>query len=136
MRALLTATAILLVAVPAVAQPRTWTFDELTMRHFPGFATVKHISYGTFTSRDECEIARAKKVAELDDRDLRQPHLASAQASRTTTTGAATGAASITQTDPESTTNTDMVGAAAGYKESVVEKPIRIVEHKDVNDCR
>jgi hypothetical protein len=97
MRALLTATAILLVAMPAVAQPRKlhvmntvneprvaasaspnkvgatgWTFDVVKIKHQPGWSTIKRTPYGVFTSRDECEMARAKQVADLDDSNLRQ----------------------------------------------------------------
>jgi hypothetical protein len=136
MRALLAATAILLIAVPAVAQPTMWAFDELTMRYGSGTATVKRIPYGKFTSRDECEIARARVVTDLDDRDARQPHLAQGQASKTTTTGEAGVAASITQADPMLTRTTTMVGQGAGYKMTIVERPIRIEEKKGVNDCR
>jgi hypothetical protein len=140
MRALLTATAILLVAVPAVAQPKVdggatrWTFDVVTMRHIPGRATVKRTPYGMFTSRDECEIARAKKVAELDQYNYRQPYLVPSQDSRTTTTGAAAGAASITLNPPTSTVNA--VGAATGMSSTIIERPSGTVEHMNVNDCR
>jgi hypothetical protein len=114
MRALLTATVILLVAVPAVAQPKKqkqadisatrlhvidtvnqsratksaspnpqvdvsatgWTFYVVKMKHnqIPGLSTIKHDPYGVFASRDECEMARAKVVADLDDGDFRQFH--------------------------------------------------------------
>jgi hypothetical protein len=94
MRALLAATAILLVAVPAVAQPKKlhvtntanesrvaasvspsttgWTFDVVKITHQPGWSTIKRAPYGVFASKDECEMARAKQVADLDDSDLRQ----------------------------------------------------------------
>jgi hypothetical protein len=168
MRALLTATAMLLVAMPAVAQPKKlqqvgmsatrlhvvdtvnqspattsasldvgatrWTFDVLTMRHRVGFATVKRTPYGQFASRDECEIARAKKVAELDRNDLRQPHSVPT-GSRTTTTDESADAASINQTGSVSA-NTNMAGASAGKTSTTYEKPSTTDERKDVNDCR
>ena len=104
------------------------------MRHIPGRATVKRTPYGMFTSRDECEIARAKKVAELDQYNYRQPYLVPSQDSRTTTTGAAAGAASITLNPPTSTVNA--VGAATGMSSTIIERPSGTVEHMNVNDCR
>jgi hypothetical protein len=102
MRALLTATAILLVAVPAVAQPKKlhivntvntshptkstspnsqvdmgtprWTFDVVKIQHYPGWATAKHVPYGVFATKYECEMTRAKMVVDLDNDDLRQFH--------------------------------------------------------------
>jgi hypothetical protein len=106
------------------------------MRYGSGTGTVKRTPYGKFTSRDECEIARAKVVNDLDDRDARQPHLAQGQASKTTTTGESVGAASITQTDPMFTRTTNIQGEGAGYTKTIVERPIRIEEKKGVNDCR
>jgi hypothetical protein len=100
-----------------------------------GRSTVKHTPYGIFTSRDECEIARAKKIAELDDRDARQPHSITGEAAKTTTAGETAAAAAITQTDPMLTRTTNIVGQGAGYKVSIVEKPMRIEEKTGVNDC-
>jgi hypothetical protein len=102
MRALLTATAILLVALPAVAQPKKlhvvnavntshsttsaspnsqvdvgaprWKFDLVKIQHYPGWATAKHVPYGVFATKYECEMARAKVVVDLDNDDLRQFH--------------------------------------------------------------
>jgi hypothetical protein len=35
---------------------------------------VKREPYGVFTSKDNCDLARAKKIVELDRLDDRQPH--------------------------------------------------------------
>jgi hypothetical protein len=51
-----------------------WTFAVLTMRKYATELTVKREPYGVFTSRDDCDIARAKKIDELDRGDYRQPH--------------------------------------------------------------
>jgi hypothetical protein len=147
MRALFTATAILLVAVPAVAQPKKlkqadisatrlhvvdtvsqsrttksaspnsqvhagatgWTFDVLTLYHAPamGVSTVTHAPYGVFTSRDECEMARAKKTAELDEGNYRYPHLLPNAPVYTTTI--TVGARSITTEKPGGPTETKSV---------------------------
>jgi hypothetical protein len=54
-----------------------WTFAVLTMRTLGGLgSTVKREPYGVFNSQDACDIARAKKIVELDQSNLRQPHLA------------------------------------------------------------
>ena len=73
---LATATALMLNGSASAQQDR-WTFDVLTIWHFvaSGHSTVKREPYGVFTSRDDCDRARAKKIAELDDNNLRQPHL-------------------------------------------------------------
>jgi hypothetical protein len=143
MRALLTATAILLVTVPAVAQPDRWTFDVLTIRKNyyndqvdHGRSTIKHTPYGIFASRDECEIARAGKIAELDDRNARQSHSTPAEASKTTTTGGAAVAAAINQADQMVTKTTHIEGQGAGRRETTVEVPSRVEERNGVNDCR
>jgi hypothetical protein len=64
-------------------------------------STIKRDQYGVFASRDECDFARAKKVAELDHNNLRSPHFAPDAKERTTTVshGAVT------------TTTTETVGA-------------------------
>jgi hypothetical protein len=91
MRAILllaTATALMLngSASAQVAQDR-WTFAVLTIwqlggdpgssepRRTPHRASIKREPWGLFTSEDDCNRARAKKIAELDERHLRQPHL-------------------------------------------------------------
>ena len=56
--------------------PTGWTFAVLTFRTiFTDGSTIKREPYGVFTSKDDCDIARAKKIAFLDDGDYRQPHL-------------------------------------------------------------
>jgi hypothetical protein len=87
--------AVVKVNAPGVT---SWTFAVLTMWHVgsgrgtsarstssqsqippsappPTRQTVKREPYGMFTSKDDCEIARAKKIAALDERNSRQPHL-------------------------------------------------------------
>ena len=100
MRALLTATAMLLVAMPAVAQSKKlhivntvngsrvaasatpnlqaqvgvpqWTFAVAEIQHRSGWASATHLPYGVFASKDQCEMARAKVVANLDNAASRQ----------------------------------------------------------------
>jgi hypothetical protein len=126
--------------VPAVAQPNNWTFDVLTMRagySYHGRSTVKHTPYGIFTSRDECEKARAQKIAELDNSNARQPHSITGEASKTTTMDVVTGAAVINQTDPMFTRTTTVSGEGAGLEKKIVETPVRQIEEKaGVNECR
>jgi hypothetical protein len=86
-----------------------WTFAVLTMRKYRTELTVKREPYGVFTSRDDCDIARAKKIVELDRGNYRQPHLLpDAQLITTTiTVGANTvGAKSITTQEPGGPTET------------------------------
>src|SRR5690349_20657009 len=40
----------------------------------PGVSTVKSESFGTYASIQECDTARAAKIAELDATNLQQPH--------------------------------------------------------------
>jgi hypothetical protein len=77
-------------AEPIVGEPTTgWSFDVLTIWHFPvrGWSTIKREPYGVFISKDDCQIARAKKTFELDQGNYRQPHLLPVYA-RTITDGA------------------------------------------------
>jgi len=83
---LATATALMLNG-SASAQVDRWAFDVLTIRHSPFRSTVKTEPYGVFTSRDDCNKARAKKIAELDDRNDRQPHLTADAPTVITTVG-------------------------------------------------
>jgi hypothetical protein len=53
-----------------------WTFALLTFRQFNQYSTVKREPYGVFTGKNECEMARARKIVELDERNLRQHHSA------------------------------------------------------------
>jgi hypothetical protein len=77
--------AVVKVNAPGVT---SWTFAVLTMWHWssrgrsaqstsappPTRQTVTREPYGMFTSKDDCEIARAKKIAALDESHSRQPH--------------------------------------------------------------
>jgi hypothetical protein len=88
-----------------------WTFAVLTLRKFsrlstngPRIVTVKREPYGVFTSRDDCDIARAKKIAFLDNGDYRQPHLLPDAPVITTTV--TVGAKSMTTEQPDPTTET------------------------------
>jgi hypothetical protein len=87
-----------------------WTFDVLSMLHARVstvmVSTVTSTPYGVFTSREECEIARAKKVGELDDGHARQPHLLPNQPVYTTTIVDARGTKSITEEKPGGATET------------------------------
>jgi hypothetical protein len=40
----------------------------------PGVSTVKSESFGVYASMQECDMARAAKIAELDATNMRQPH--------------------------------------------------------------
>jgi hypothetical protein len=53
-----------------------YSFNLLTIRHSPGssFNTVKSEPFGVYASMQECNMARATKVAELDAANQRQPH--------------------------------------------------------------
>ena len=84
MRALLLATtAALMLTGSASAQivrdgDNDWTFAVLTIWQFNGQlvrSSVKREPYGVFTSQDDCDIARAKKIVELDAGGYRLPHL-------------------------------------------------------------
>ena len=95
MRSLLLATtAALMLTGSASAQivrdgDNDWTFAVLTIWQFHGQPTnpyfgqswsivrssVKREPYGVFTSQDDCDIARAKKIVELDAGGYRLPHL-------------------------------------------------------------
>jgi hypothetical protein len=96
--------AVVKVNAPGVT---SWTFAVLTMWHVgsgmgrsaqstsrsemppsaprPTRQTVTREPYGMFTSKDDCEIARAKKIAALDERHSRQPHWLKDQPNITTT---------------------------------------------------
>jgi hypothetical protein len=81
-----------------------WTFAVLTFRQYPSLLTVKREPYGVFTSRDDCDEARAKKIDELDRGDYRQPHwLKDAPVISSTI---AVGAKSITTVQPGGPTQT------------------------------
>jgi hypothetical protein len=84
------------------AAPTGWTFAVLTFRKYTRRSTIKREPYGVFTSRDECDIARAKKIAFLDNGDYRQPHLLpdAPVITTTTTTATAVSAKSITTEQP------------------------------------
>jgi hypothetical protein len=75
-----------------------WTFAVLTFRQYPSQLTVKREPYGVFTSQVDCDIARAKKIVELDRGDYRQPHLL--PNAPTITTTLTVGARSITTEKP------------------------------------
>ena len=96
------------------AAPTGWTFAVLTFRKYSRLATVKREPYGVFTSRDECDIARAKKIAFLDNGDYRQPHLLPDAPVITTTTTTAT---------------------AVAAKSVTTERPGGPTERMDVTDC-
>jgi len=89
---------------PVPQPPTGWTFNVLTFWHIPGRVNSKREPYGVFTSRDECEIARAKKTLELDKGNYRQPHLMTNAAVYTTTL--TNGAQSITTQAPGGPTET------------------------------
>jgi hypothetical protein len=84
------------------AAPTGWTFAVLTFRKYSRTLTVKREPYGVFTSRDDCDIARAKKIAFLDNGDYRQPHLLPDAPVITTTV--TVGAKSITTEKPSGPT--------------------------------
>jgi hypothetical protein len=77
-----------------------WTFAVWTFRKYPRHSTIKLEPHGVFTSPNECNIARAKKIAQLDEGDYRQPHLLPDWPTITTTT--TVGARSITTEQPGS----------------------------------
>jgi hypothetical protein len=79
-----------------------WTFAVLTFRKYSQLLTIKREPYGVFTSRDDCDIARAKKIAFLDNGDYRQPHLLPDAPVITTTV--TVGAKSITTEKPSGPT--------------------------------
>ena len=41
----------------------------------PSQSNIKREPYGVFTSQDDCDMARAKKIVELDSGNYRLPHL-------------------------------------------------------------
>ena len=53
-----------------------FSFSLLTIWHNPGtrFNTVKSEPFGVYASMQECDMARAAKIAELDATNMRQPH--------------------------------------------------------------
>jgi hypothetical protein len=64
-----------------------YSFKLLTMRNDGRFSSVKSAPFGVYASLQECDMARARKLAELDATDLRHPHyLPGAQMVPTTTT--------------------------------------------------
>jgi hypothetical protein len=91
-----------------------WTFAVLTFRKYSQLLTIKREPYGVFTSRDDCDIARAKKIAFLDNGDYRQPHLLPDAPVITTTTTTAT---------------------AVSAKSITTERPGGPTERMDVTDC-
>jgi hypothetical protein len=89
-----------------------WTFAVLTIWHSsgrsrdssgPNRVDVKREPFGVFTSSDDCEIARGKKIVDLDEGNYRQPHKTPNQPLLTTTitynqggtAGATSGATSV-----------------------------------------
>jgi hypothetical protein len=107
-----------LPAVKVNAPGDSWTFAVLTIWQFNGKPTspyfgqsgfivrssVKREPYGVFTSQDDCDIARAKKIVELDAGGYRLPHLtANAPVITTTIT---VGVTSITSNEPGGPTET------------------------------
>jgi hypothetical protein len=93
MRSLLLATTAALMltgsASAQIVRGPGWTFDVLTIWQFHGLpddqfrpesglirrSSVKREPYGVFTSQDDCDTARAKKIDELDRGNYRLPHL-------------------------------------------------------------
>ena len=74
------AAAVLFLPTVAHAQPSEgrasgWTFAVLTIWQFKHTSNIKRVPYGVFTSQDDCDMARAKKIVELDDVNFRLPHL-------------------------------------------------------------
>jgi hypothetical protein len=84
---------------PPPAGANGWAFDVITIWRAPRESTVRREPYGVFSSKDECEKARAKKIAVLDEGHYRQPHLlpnqpmitTSITVGNTTTTSQVTG---------------------------------------------
>ena len=71
-----------------------WTFAVLTIWHSsgrgrdssgPNRVDVKREPFGVFTSSEDCEIARGKKIVDLDESNYRQPHKTPDQPILTTT---------------------------------------------------
>jgi hypothetical protein len=137
MRSLLLATtAALMLTGSASAQivrdgDTGWTFAVLTIWQFnkkptsPYFgqsglivrSSVKREPYGVFTSQDDCDIARAKKIVELDAGGYRLPHLtANAPVITTTIT---VGARSITTEQPGGPTETMYVTDCAADAKTI-----------------
>ena len=84
------AAAVLFLPTVAHAQPSegsaaSWTFAVLTIWQAPHQSNIKREPYGVFTSQDDCEMARAKKIVELDSGNYRLPHLLPDQPVITTT---------------------------------------------------
>jgi hypothetical protein len=54
-----------------------FSFSLLTIWQNPGsgFNTVKSEPFGVYASMQECDMARARKIAQLDANNLRQPHI-------------------------------------------------------------
>jgi hypothetical protein len=96
----------------------SWTFAVLTTWQFNGNpkspyfgrsgfilrSSVRREPYGVFTSQDDCDIARAKKIVELDAVGYRLPHLTTNAPVITTTL--TEGVRSITTTEPTGPTET------------------------------
>ena len=114
-----------------------WTFAVLTIRQSNGLpdevvsrtdrfvpdsrfivrSSVKREPYGVFTSQDDCDIARAKKIVELDAGGYRLPHLtANAPVITTTIT---VGARSITTEQPGGPTETMYVTDCAADAKTI-----------------
>jgi hypothetical protein len=126
MRSLLLATtAALMLTGSASAQivrdgDTGWTFAVLTIRQSRGLpnelvsgtdhfvpdsrlivrSSVKREPYGVFTSQDDCDIARAKKIVEIDAGNSRFSHLPPDAPVITTTRTYGYGARSITTEGP------------------------------------
>jgi hypothetical protein len=100
-----------------------WTFAVLTIWQFRGLpdnrfepdsrvirrSSVKREPYGVFTSQDDCDTARAKKIDELDRGSYRLPHLLPDAPVITTTV--TVGARSITTEQPSGPIETKDVTA-------------------------
>jgi hypothetical protein len=92
---LLLATATALILNGSASAQERWTFAVLTIWHLGSpvslRASVRREPWGLFTSEDDCNKARAKRISELDDTHSRQPHLtANAPTIRTTVSQGAT----------------------------------------------
>jgi hypothetical protein len=105
------AAAVLFLPTVAHAQPLEgsapdWTFAVLTIWNFSdGRSDGSHIKrepYGVFTSRDDCDMARAKKADELDRVKSRLPHLP--ENAVVTTTTVTNGVQTITTSGPKGPT--------------------------------
>ena len=73
---ILLATAAALVLTGSASAQGRWNIrcpDHLEALRRTHRASVKREPWGLFASEDDCNMARTKKIAELDERHLRQP---------------------------------------------------------------